>query len=147
MIQKEKLVQFYFSQYKDSALKLKKKNNDGKKTYEQRIGRLADEMKHMKAGRMTQPHLEEYHRQIDVYKRQVWESVNSFALIKAAEAGLGITVLPEKLLQDSLLLKKLRVLAVEETEMENRMFALYHKDRYVPKTVRTMLAEIAGRKE
>ena len=77
----------------------------------------------------------------------VWESVNSFALIKAAEAGLGITVLPEKLLQDSLLLKKLRVLAVEETEMENRMFALYHKDRYVPKTVRTMLAEISGRKE
>ncbi|MFR3249969.1 MAG: hypothetical protein ACLTQL_02375 [Eisenbergiella sp.] len=44
-------------------------------------------------------------------------------------------------------MKKLRVLAVEETEMENRMFALYHKDRYVPKTVRTMLAEIAGRKE
>ena len=43
-------------------------------------------------------------------------------------------------------MKKLRVLAVEETEMENRMFALYHKDRYVPKTVRTMLAEIAGRK-
>ena len=31
MIQKEKLVQFYFSQYKDSALKLKKKNNDGKR--------------------------------------------------------------------------------------------------------------------
>ena len=44
MIQKEKLVQFYFNQYRDSARKLKKKNSDGKKTYEQRIGRLADEM-------------------------------------------------------------------------------------------------------
>lgn len=33
----------------------------------------------------------------------VWESVNSLALIKAAEAGLGITILPEKLLSDSLL--------------------------------------------
>ena len=42
MIQKEKLVQFYFSQYRDSAMALKKKNNDGKKTYEQRIGRLID---------------------------------------------------------------------------------------------------------
>lgn len=31
MIQKEKLVQFYFSQYRDSAMALKKKNNDGKK--------------------------------------------------------------------------------------------------------------------
>ena len=44
MIQKEKLVQFYFSQYRDSAMALKKKNNDGKKTYEQRIGRLITEM-------------------------------------------------------------------------------------------------------
>lgn len=43
MIQKEKLVQFYFSQYTDSAMALKKKNNDGKKTYEQRIGRLITE--------------------------------------------------------------------------------------------------------
>lgn len=31
MIQKEKLVQFYFSQYRDSAMALKKKNNDEKR--------------------------------------------------------------------------------------------------------------------
>ncbi len=31
----------------------------------------------------------------------VWESVNSLALVKAAEAGLGITILPERLLADS----------------------------------------------
>ena len=64
MIQKEKLVQFYFSQYRDSAMALKKKNNDGKKTYEQRIGRLITEMQRTKTGKLTQPHLEEYHRQI-----------------------------------------------------------------------------------
>ena len=51
MIQKEKLVQFYFSQYRDSAMALKKKNNDGKKTYEQRIGRLITEMQRTKTGR------------------------------------------------------------------------------------------------
>lgn len=82
MIQKEKLVQFYFSQYKDSALKLKKKNNDGKKTYEQRIGRLADEMKHMKAGRMTQPHLEEYHRQIRNMAYYAFKQNNQFAIMQ-----------------------------------------------------------------
>ena len=31
MIQKEKLVQFYFSQYRDSAMALKKKNNAEKR--------------------------------------------------------------------------------------------------------------------
>ena len=30
MVQQDKLVQFYFTQYRDSALKLKKKKNDGK---------------------------------------------------------------------------------------------------------------------
>lgn len=53
MIQKEKLVQFYFSQYRDSAMALKKKNNDGKKTYEQRIGRLITEMQRTKTGKLT----------------------------------------------------------------------------------------------
>ena len=55
MIQKEKLVQFYISQYRDSAMALKKKNNDGKKTYEQRIGRLITEMQRTKTGKLTQP--------------------------------------------------------------------------------------------
>ena len=40
MIQKEKLSQFYFSQYKDCAKALKKKNNEGKKTYVERLDRL-----------------------------------------------------------------------------------------------------------
>ena len=82
MIQKEKLVQFYFNQYRDSALKLKKKNSDGKKTYEQRIGRLAGEMKHMKPGRLTQPHLEEYHRQIRNMAYYAFKQKNQFAIMQ-----------------------------------------------------------------
>ena len=41
MVQKDKLVQLYFSEYKESAKKLKKKNTDGKKTYEIRIRSLS----------------------------------------------------------------------------------------------------------
>ena len=32
----------------------------------------------------------------------IWESVNSLALLKACEVGLGVTVLPEQLLLGSL---------------------------------------------
>lgn len=64
MVQKEKLAQFYFTQYRECAKKLKKKNNEGKKTYGERIGRLLDEMKNVRAAKISQPHLEEYHRQI-----------------------------------------------------------------------------------
>lgn len=69
----------------------------------------------------------------------VWESVNSLALIKAAEAGLGITVLPEKLLADSLLLKKLRVIKLHKMKMENQMLALFHKDRYITKPFQVLI--------
>ena len=64
MIQKEKLSQFYFSQYRDCAKNVKKKNNEGKKTYVERIDRLLAEMKQAKDGKISQAHLEEYHRQI-----------------------------------------------------------------------------------
>ncbi len=41
----------------------------------------------------------------------IWESVNSLALLKACEVGLGVTVLPEQLLLGSLHLKKLHLIS------------------------------------
>ena len=72
----------------------------------------------------------------------VWESVNSFALIKAAEAGLGITVLPESLLLDSLLLKKLRLIKLTGAKMENKMLAVFHKDKYITQPLQILLDTI-----
>lgn len=75
----------------------------------------------------------------------VWESVNSLALVKAAEAGLGITVLPEKLLADSLLLKKLRFIRLENMNMENQMLALFHRDKYMTKPFRILIDRLSSR--
>lgn len=77
----------------------------------------------------------------------IWESVNSLALIKAAEAGLGITVLPEKLLSDSLLLKKLRLIHLDNINMENQMLALFHKDKYITKPFRILIERLQDRFE
>lgn len=75
----------------------------------------------------------------------VWESVNSFALIKAAEAGLGITILPETLLSDSLLLKKLRLIHLDHINMENQMLALFHKDKYITKPFRILIDQLKSK--
>lgn len=77
----------------------------------------------------------------------VWESVNSFALIKAAEAGLGITILPEKLLSDSLLLKKLRLISLDKMKMENQMLALFHEDKYITKPFQLLIDQLLFRGE
>lgn len=74
----------------------------------------------------------------------VWESVNSFALIKAAEAGLGITILPESLVLDSLSQKKLRLVNLDGMGMENRMLAVLHKDRYITRPMEKMLDTITN---
>lgn len=75
----------------------------------------------------------------DLKAAPIWQSVNSFALIKAAEAGLGITVLPESLLTDSLLLKKLRLIPLVGMELENKMLAVLHRDQYITRPLQLLL--------
>lgn len=69
----------------------------------------------------------------------VWESVNSLALIRAAEAGLGITVLPDILLEDSFSEKKLHKIEIEGIEMENKMLAVWHRDKYKTQSLQMIL--------
>lgn len=82
MVQKEKLVQFYYAQYKDCALSLKKKNNEGRKNYEQRIERLLEEMKNVRVTKLSQAHLEEYHRQIRNLAYFALKLDNQFAVME-----------------------------------------------------------------
>lgn len=82
MIQKEKLAQFYFAQYKACVQRLKKKNNDGKKTYEQRINTILGEMRNTKASKISQAHLEEYHRQIRNLVYFAVKANNQIAIMK-----------------------------------------------------------------
>ena len=74
----------------------------------------------------------------------MWESVNSLAL---TEAGLGITILPEKLLSDSLLLKKLRYIHLEDMKMENQMLALFHRDKYITKPFQILIDRLNSTRE
>ena len=74
----------------------------------------------------------------------IWESVNSSALVKAAEAGLGITVLPGSLLADSVMHNRLRVLALTGLDMENNMLAVLHKDKYITRPLQTLLDTLAA---
>lgn len=82
MIQKEKLVQFYFAQYREGVKRLKKKNNDGQKNYEQRIDFLLKEMQNVRSTKLSQPLLEEYHRQIRNLSYYAVKTDNQFAIMK-----------------------------------------------------------------
>lgn len=72
----------------------------------------------------------------------VWESINSASLLKAAESGLGVTILPEKLLLESLRTNKLRLLNLENRHLKNQMSALFYKDKYITGPLQILLDEI-----
>ena len=74
----------------------------------------------------------------------LWESVNTFALIKAAEAGLGITILPEILLADSLAHHNLRLVKLAGMEMENRMLAVLHENKHITHPLQIILDTLAA---
>ncbi len=76
----------------------------------------------------------------------VWESVNSSALQKAAEAGLGITVLPELLLADSLKEKRLHLVEIDGQPMKNKMLAVIHKEKYRTRPLENILKIIIAEK-
>lgn len=53
--------------------------------------------------------------------KPVWTSVNSYALIEAAKAGLGMTVLPDILLWEELKKGNLKEVTVEGLKLENEI--------------------------
>lgn len=71
--------------------------------------------------------------------RPAWESVNSTALISAAEAGLGVTVLPDLLLKQPIAEKRLRLVEWDGMAVENQMLAVYHRDKYITHSMQALL--------
>ena len=60
-----------------------------------------------------------------------WCSVNSNALIEAAKAGLGLTVLPEILVRDALKKGDLVTVQVEGLSLKNEMLAVWHREKHM----------------
>jgi DNA-binding transcriptional LysR family regulator len=71
--------------------------------------------------------------------RPLWESVNSNALIEAAKAGLGVTVLPDLLLADLISQKQLLRIELKGMPMENKMLAVRRRDKYLTPGLNALL--------
>ena len=76
--------------------------------------------------------------------RPLWESVNSTALIQAAQAGLGITVLPDLLLAEPVAQKRLRVVALDGVDMRNEMLAVRNRNQRPSRGLRVLLDAVGG---
>ena len=75
----------------------------------------------------------------------VWESVNSSALIQAAKAGLGLTVLPEVLVHQELLDGVLCAVDVDGLSLQNNLYIVWHKDKSITPVMKLLISKITGK--
>ena len=61
----------------------------------------------------------------------IWESVSTQALIRAVEAGLGISVIPSSLAKREIRKKRLHVIEIENCSLSRHFSILYHKNKYL----------------
>lgn len=111
MIQKEKLTQFYFNQYKENSKAQKKKNHDGRKGYEKRIRHLSSEMKNVRTSKLSTVRLEDYHRQTRNITYYAFQGNNQIAIMEIQHY-----LLPELVRLD------LELLTEEERELLTEKF-------------------------
>lgn len=69
-----------------------------------------------------------------------WTSVNSLALTEAAKAGLGVTVLPDVLVQDAIHSGTLVSVSVEGLSLQNELIAVWHKDKTLSAPLKALLS-------
>lgn len=72
--------------------------------------------------------------------KPAWTSVNSLALIEAAKAGFGITILPDVLVSEPLSQGQLISLSVQDLSLHNELIAVRHRDKHLPAPLKTLLS-------
>lgn len=63
--------------------------------------------------------------------KPAWTSVDSQALAAAAKSGLGVSILPEVLIERELVAGELQRIQIRGMQLKNTNYAVYHKDKYL----------------
>lgn len=74
----------------------------------------------------------------------LWTSVNSLALIAATKAELGISILPDVLVQADLDNHQLIELTIQDYTFQNECLLVTHQNKYLNHSLQTLLSIIKG---
>lgn len=74
----------------------------------------------------------------------VWTSVNSTALVEAAKAGLGITILPDLLVRHQIREHSLEEVFIDGAALKNELSILIHQNKYIPESLQALIRLAAG---
>lgn len=68
-----------------------------------------------------------------------WQSVSSQAIVRAVQAGMGVSVLPYLLIQESLEQEKIRFFQVEDISLSRILHIIYHRHKFLTPSARDFI--------
>lgn len=69
----------------------------------------------------------------------IWESTSTQALIKAVSKGIGVSILPEMLVQQDILNGTVCTCPIQDEEMVRKNYLLWHKNKYLSRTMQDFI--------
>lgn len=74
--------------------------------------------------------------------RPVVESISDLSLLKLAEAGLGITIMPRKLVSDRIAAGHLKEISISDEKIDRQYFIAYNKKKYLTASMKQVLSTL-----
>ncbi len=72
--------------------------------------------------------------------KPIWEATSTAALVNAVINGLGITVLPYRMVRNAILHKRVNEIRVEGMDFRRQFRIIYHKDKFLTSSARNFLS-------
>ena len=95
----------------------------------------------------TRELIETVFTQKDFFFEPIWESTSTTALINAVAQGIGISILPKKMLQDQLDNHKVYSFSIEGIDLSRNYYVIYQKKRLMTVPVENFLLMVQNWQE
>lgn len=110
---------------------------DKKKIYMKDIGKYP--MLFREEGSAGRAYLEHVFAMHDMTVEPAWESASSQALINAVAEGIGISILPEKLVQRDLQEGRIASAKLQDEQLMRKAYLIWHRQKNVSKELETLI--------
>ena len=95
----------------------------------------------------TRELIETVFSQKDFFVEPLWESTSTAALINAVAQGIGISILPKKMLQEQLEHHKIFSFSIEGVDLSRNYYVIYQKKRFMTVPVENFLSLVQSWQE
>lgn len=77
----------------------------------------------------------------------LWESASTTALLRGVEAGSGVSILPERLVDEAIRTGRVNKVSLEIQPLKRSFYCIYHRKKYISKSIQRFMQMITESSE